>query len=90
MAEAYNETWQDSEEVENIKNFLEKNKSVGNHFKRGFNDKSIDINLTPSEFTNKQDKDHIFVMHEMHRKSISQVLFNFWVHEELFWEKLDW
>ena len=23
MAEAYNETWQDSEEVENIKNFLE-------------------------------------------------------------------
>ena len=34
MSEAYNETWRESEAVEIFKDFLNKNKNVGNHFNR--------------------------------------------------------
>lgn len=86
MSESYNEAWRESDEVKVFKTFLDNNKNVGNHFNRCFKSESGDQIYFS---VNKDDiGDTVSDMHEMHRKSLSQVIFNYWVREELLNRKI--
>lgn len=85
MSEAYNEVWRESSEVKVFQEFLRKNKSVGKHFDRNFksDNNGEDVSFpTDSDQSNKQS-DKNCDMYEMHRKNVSQIIFNFLVKEEL-------
>ena len=87
MSEVYNEIWRCSSEVQIFKDFLAKNKDVGNHFNRNFrSDKSGD-----DIYFDESDKkgEIICDMYEMHRKSLSQMVFNNFVKLELEERKLE-
>ena len=90
MSEAYNETWLESDEVKKFNDFLAQNKNVGNHFNKKIKESKNGEEICPSlsDFSNlktslKQGKDVFSGMVEMHRKSVSQVVFNFFIHEEI-------
>ena len=76
QAESYNDLWWDSEKVKLIKQFLDQNQSVGQHFDRKINNIDVDeINLPfDDDWEGKGSGKGVFTgMHELHRKSLSQV-----------------
>ena len=81
QAEAYNQTWLSSVEVQLVKLFLAKNPSIGNHFNQKISsvNKAEDLELPENENSNEGDSlragQPMFTgMAEMHRKSLSQVI----------------
>ena len=81
QAEAYNQTWLSSVEVQLVKLFLAKNPSIGNHFHQKISsvNKAEDLELPENENSNEGDSlragQPMFTgMAEMHRKSLSQVM----------------
>ena len=89
-AEAYNETFRNSDSVKLFKEFLGKNPKVGNHFneklKENNVDEDIDIPLS-DHFNEKEAEENGYRvqngMHELHRKSIVSTFYNCWLKEEL-------
>ena len=89
-AEAYNETFRNSDEVQLIKEFLEKNPKVGKHFNTKIKqinpEEEIDVPLN-EEFNEKdaETNGHRIQngMHELHRKSVGNAFYNCWIKEEL-------
>ena len=80
QAEAYNQTWLSSEEVSMMKLFLAKNPNVGKHFNQKIKNtnQEEDLEFPENENSNEGEQEDIPVftgMAEMHRKSLSQVLF---------------
>ena len=80
MSEAYNEAFRQSDCVMMIKNFLVTNQNVGNHFKRSVKGDAAD-SIDPMYV--EEEEENLNDMHEMHRKNLSAVVFNYWVVEEL-------
>ena len=90
QAEAYNETFRDSEKVKQFKLFLSKNPKVGKHFDKKMKAESSDdeLFLPLSEHFNENEVsesgDCVFTgMFELHRKSLSHAYYNHWVLLEL-------
>ena len=81
MSEAYNESFRQNDCVSMIKNFLVKNQNVGNHFKRSVKGDAAD-SIDPM-YVEEEEEENLNDMHEMHRKNLSAVVFNYWVVEEL-------
>ena len=81
QAEAYNETFRNSVEVEIMKSFLSKNPLIGRHFDRKMNSQPSDEDIFFSnscEFneddTEKEGMSVYSGVHEMHRKSLNATL----------------
>ena len=85
MSEAYNEAFRQSEGVAVIRNFLVQNQNVCNHFKRSV---KCDEDIGPIYEEEDSSNDKLNDMHEMHRKNLSAVVYNYWVVEELRERKL--
>ena len=90
QAEAYNETFRNSDKVEQFKLFLAQNPKVGKHFEKKINAKPADDEyfIPMSDDFNEKDAAEkglpIFSgMYEMHRKSVSSAFFNHWILSEL-------
>ena len=82
-AEAYNETFRGSEQVEQIKLFLNKNPNVGKHFEKKIKAKPAEDEYEApmsDDFNEKEAASkglQVFSgMHEMHRKSLSAAFYN--------------
>ena len=80
QAEAYNQTWLNSDEVLLVKLFLAKNPKVGKHFDQKLKSTNLeeDLDFEENEHCNESDgnkegKQIFSGMAEMHRKSLSQV-----------------
>ena len=89
-AEAYNESFRSTQTVRLFKEFLEGNKKVGQHFnaKTKAHDKNEDLFLPGNHnFNQKRVEDSGLQiqnsMHELHRKSVVNAYYNFWVKQEL-------
>ena len=79
VSEAYNEN---SKKVQYFKKFLSQNKNVGAHFKWvGEGDHEDDLEIPDNELFNEGQKSNL--MHEMHRKNLSQAVYRHWLQEEL-------
>ena len=79
VSEAYNEN---SKKVQYFKKFLSQNKNVGAHFNRvGEGDHEDDLEIPDNELFNEGQKSNL--MHEMHRKNLSQAVYRHWLQEEL-------
>ena len=90
QAEAYNQTWLESESVQLLNLFLEKNPNIGKHFNQKISSVNLDedLQLPLNENSNEkegltQGKSVFCGMAELHRKSLSQAIFNFWIFKEL-------
>ena len=90
QAEAFNETFRESEKVAQFKRFLEKNPKVGKHFEKRINAQCSDDEMSVPMNENYNEKevvdtgDCVFSgMFELHRKSLSQAYYNYWVRLEL-------
>ena len=90
QAEAYNETFRDTEKVKQFKLFLANNPKVGKHFEKKINVESSDDELHVPMNENFNEKEvsesgnFVFSgMFELHRKSLSQAYYNHWVRLEL-------
>ena len=90
QAEAYNETFRNSDKVKQFKLFLAQNPKVGKHFDIKIKAKPADDEFFApmSEDYNEKDAEDkglsIFSgMYEMHRKSVSSAFFNHWTLCEL-------
>ena len=76
QAEAFNQTWLNSDEVFLVKLFLANNPKVGKHFdqKMKVTNAEEDLDFPHNENSNESEGKKIFSgMAEMHRKSLSQV-----------------
>ena len=93
QAEAYNETWRDSTQVELVKKFLEDNPTVGAQFNKKMKPEDLDflsdhldeedIELETNTTDERLRNSSFCGMFEIHRKNLSQAYFNLWVPEEL-------
>ena len=89
-AEAYNETFRNSNCVTLFKDFVLQNPSIGNHFnlkiKETNSSEDLDIPLSDNFNAKKAEADGHFVqnsMHELHRKSVVSAFYNCWINEEI-------
>ena len=89
-AEAYNETFRDSERVYQMKLFLSENPDVGKHFDKRIRAKIADDEFEApmsDEFNEKEaalNGMHVYTgMHEMHRKSAGAAFYNLSILSEL-------
>ena len=90
QAEAYNQTWLESDNVRLLNLFLKKNPTLGKLFNQRIQtvDLDEDLELSANDNSNEQEGlghgQTVFSgMAELHRKSLSQAIFNFWIYEEL-------
>jgi hypothetical protein len=89
-AEAYNETFRHSTAVTQLKEFIDKNPSVGNHFNAKVRETKVgdyvDVPLS-DDFNEKEaeEKGRSIQngMHELNRKSVVSSFYNCWIPEEM-------
>ena len=87
QSEAYNESHRNSNKVELFKDLMTNNKNVGVHFnQRGEGEVSDDLDIPDNDLYNEGQKSNL--MHEMHRKNLSQAVYRHWIYEELKERKL--
>ena len=86
MSEAYNQTWLSSDQVKLVNSFLRFNANIGKHFNQKLKDSDRDEDLVLDNDINrktvdddKEDQQIFSGMAELHRKSLSQALFNYFV-----------
>ena len=89
-AEAYNETFRNSNSSRLFQEFLNKNKDIGNHFNAKMKelDPNEDLDIAANENFNQAGVEATGSsvqnsMHELHRKSIANAYYNHWVKMEL-------
>ena len=88
QAEAFNETWRDTLEVQLVKKFLDQNPSVGAQFNKKTRPEDTDfvfnhLDEENLELETSPERKSPCVMYEMHRKSVGQAYYSVWVPEEL-------
>ena len=83
QSEAYNESHRNSKKVILFKEFLRVNQNVGVHFnqKGADGDLNDDLDIPDNDLFNEGQKSNL--MHEMHRKNLSQAVYRHWIYEEL-------
>ena len=88
MSEAYNQTWLSSEQVKLVNTFMRFNANIGKHFNQKLKDSDRDEDLVLDNDINrktvddKEDPQIFSGMAELHRKSLSQALFNYFILKE--------
>lgn len=83
QAEAYNETFRNTDNVQEFKKFLEKNPTVGRHFEKKIKAKHDDEYFDESLDETDEEVSVASGMFELHRKSVSQAFFNQFILSEL-------
>jgi hypothetical protein len=90
QAEAYNETWRDSVEVQLVKKFLEENSHVGAQFDKKVKPEEMEFvsDIVDEEDGNVESREdpakrYTCRMFELHRKSVGQAYYSIWVPQEL-------
>ena len=90
QAEAYNETWRESVQVQLVQKFLDKNPHVGAQFNKKIKPEEMDfvIDILDEENVDAESKEDpskrsLCGMFEIHRKSVGHAYFSIWVPQEL-------
>ena len=90
QAEAYNETWRESDEVKLVQKFLEENPHVGAQFNKKMKPEEMDFvsDILDEEIVDVDSKEDpskrsMCGMFELHRKSVGQAYYSIWVPQEL-------
>ena len=83
QSEAYNESHRGSKKVQLFKEFINMNKNVGAHFNQKAENGNLDddLDIPDNDLFNEGQKSNL--MHEMHRKNLSQAVYRHWIYEEL-------
>ena len=83
QAEAYNQTFRNTEKVKEFKKFLAKNPSVGRHFEKKIKSKASDDEYDEDQDATEEEASVASGMFELHRKSVRQSFFNLFMLREL-------
>jgi hypothetical protein len=96
-AEAYNEAFRSTLSVKLFKEFLDKNRRVGNHFMTKIREvnHSEDLDIPHNDFFNQERIEasgHQVQnrMYELHRKSVVNAYYNHWVKQEIKERKMNY
>ena len=92
QAEAYNETWRSSTQVELVNKFLAENPHVGTQFNKKMKEavseeemceRLDDEDLESESAKDEEGKKSVCGMFEIHRKNLAQAYYHLWIYEEL-------